>query len=76
MTVRIVLLQVKKMALLNMNGSSDPNHRYKMHELELRPHGKTKQILANLNDVSSDVGRTPELLIAFFNLEVLQPLGL
>ncbi len=76
MSARLVVLQVTKMALLNMNGSSDPNHRYKMHELQLLPHGKTKHILANLNDVSSDVGRTPELLIAFFNLEVFQKLGL
>jgi translation initiation factor 5 len=46
-----------------------------MQELELRPH-RQGHILSNLNHVCSSIGRTPELLIAFFDLEVLKPRGL
>ena len=56
-------------------GGGDPFYRYRMQELELRPN-RQGHILSNLSNVCSSIGRTPELLIAFFDLEVLRPRGL
>jgi translation initiation factor 2 beta subunit (eIF-2beta)/eIF-5 len=63
------------MPLLSMDGSSNPDYRYQMQELELRSHGR-RHIVSNLNTVSSNIGRTPELLISFLDLEVLKPSGM
>lgn len=53
-----------------MDGSQDLGYRYTMPQLELKPEGRNSMILSNLATVSQRVGRTCELLVAFFNHEV------
>jgi translation initiation factor 2 beta subunit (eIF-2beta)/eIF-5 len=55
---------------INMDGSKDAGYRYTMPQLELTQLGKKTKCLSNLATVSQRVGRTSEMLLAFFNHEV------
>jgi translation initiation factor 5 len=56
---------------LNMDGSQAGNgYRYTMPQLVLTQEGKKRKVLSNLGSVSEKVGRTCEMLLAFFNHEL------
>jgi translation initiation factor 2 beta subunit (eIF-2beta)/eIF-5 len=55
---------------INMDGSQAAGYRYTMPQLEVTQEGKKRSRLSNLGKVSAKVGRTCEMLVAFFNHEV------
>jgi translation initiation factor 2 beta subunit (eIF-2beta)/eIF-5 len=55
---------------INMDGSQDAGYRYTMPQLELTQEGKKIKVLSNLGSVTQRVGRTCEMLLAFFNHEL------
>ena len=55
---------------INMDGSQAAGYRYTMPQLEVTQEGKKRSRLSNLGRVSAKVGRTCEMLVAFFNHEV------
>jgi translation initiation factor 2 beta subunit (eIF-2beta)/eIF-5 len=60
---------------LNVDGSADEYYRYKMDALVIVRQNR-QRILQNLSKVSKDVGRTPELIVAYFECEFLRPSGI
>jgi translation initiation factor 2 beta subunit (eIF-2beta)/eIF-5 len=63
------------MSQMNMDGSdADAFYRYKMRPLELAKKDR-QRILSNLNEISVQIGRRPELLVSYFDFEVLRPHG-
>ncbi|KCZ79990.1 hypothetical protein H312_02611, partial [Anncaliia algerae PRA339] len=51
---------------------SDPFYRYKMPALEIKKEGKSgqKTILLNLNEISRDLKRNPNLILKFLSIEL------